>query len=36
LDNPLAELAAPLRMVNAGEIALRYLWLLVLPYRPLS
>ena len=33
LDNPLAELAAPLRMVNAGEIALRYLWLLVLPYR---
>ena len=33
LDNPLAELAAPLRIVNAGAIAWRYLVLLVVPYR---
>lgn len=33
LDNPLAGLATPLRIVNAGAIAWRYLALLVMPYR---
>ena len=33
LDNPLAALDAPLRIVNAGVIAGRYLVLLVMPYR---
>ena len=33
LDNPLAAMHAPLRIVNAGVIAWRYLLLLVMPYR---
>lgn len=33
LDNPLAEMEAPLRIINAAAIALRYLALLVMPYR---
>jgi tetratricopeptide (TPR) repeat protein len=33
LDNPLIALPAHLRLINAGEVALRYLFLLVFPYR---